>query len=248
MLYLRWNFQTLFIDLPLHAGEYDSYINGIDPSDVSDSKSAAAAASDNCNGNVKSNPYDKVKETAQFSVLRQAVWTRVAKTILTQEEEKGKNANANHDIDKPINLSSQCLIPNSTIIEHIIENILDDDGSDIASATNTGAAGNVTAATECSEQIKEKIYQSLKEDIMRRTIGGGKDGSNDLTALWKMLPNPTATVGLAKKNGVHELKPNPVTGKEKAHSAPASQSGSGAPSPKGSEPTVSTLGDVSHRK
>lgn len=78
---------------------------------------------------------------------------------------------------------------------------------------------------------------------MRRTVGGGKDGSNDLTALWKMLPNPTG--GLAKKNGVHDssggssLKPNP-SGKEKAHSAPASQSGSGAPSPKGQqEPTVS---------
>ena len=36
--------------------------------------------------NGKANPYDNVKESAQFSVLRQAVWTRVARTIMTQEE------------------------------------------------------------------------------------------------------------------------------------------------------------------
>lgn len=73
---------------------------------------------------------------------------------------------------------------------------------------------------------------------MRRTVGGGKDGSNDLTALWKMLPNPTG--GLTKKNGIHEPLSVKAGGKEKAHSAPASQSGSGAPSPKSSaEPSVS---------
>lgn len=192
-----------------------------------DRKSAACEAllklaeGNEVNGKVKSsstNPYDKVKETAQFSVLRQAVWTRVAKTILTQEEEKGKNMALNHANDKPINLSSQCLIPNSTIIEHIIENILNDNDSDIPSTNDT----------ECSEQIKEKIYQSLKDDVMRRTSGAGgpgKDGSNDLTALWKMLPNPTGGLVNKKQNGIQNQP-------QKAHSAPASQSGSGAPSPK----------------
>ncbi len=186
------------------------------------SPSAAAAVTA-----VKSNPYDKVKETAQFSVLRQAVWTRVAKTILTQEEEKGKT-NV-HDDSKPINLSSQCLIPNSTIIEHIIENIIND--NDQAQPKPNSAP--TTELNECSEQIKEKIYQSLKEDVMRRTV---KDGSNDLTALWKMLPNPTGGCLTGKKNGV---SPN-SSSKEKAHSAPASQSGSGAPSPKAADqPPVS---------
>ena len=183
------------------------------------------------NGSVKSNPYDKVKESAQFTVLRQAVWTRVAKTILTQEEEKGKMSNK-QDVDKPINLSSQCLIPNSTIIEHIIENIINDDNGDVESAKSSN--NDEVNKPECSEQIKEKIYQSLKEDITRRTAVGGKakDGSNDLTALWKMLPNPiggnpTSTT-TAKKNGIQA-----DTSIKKAHSAPASQSGSGAPSPKG---------------
>lgn len=185
------------------------------------------------NGSSKSNPYDKVKESAQFTVLRQAVWTRVAKTILTQEEEKGKVSN--HD-DKPINLSSQCLIPNSTIIEHIIENIINDNDESMESAKSSDVIGN----TECSEQIKEKIYQSLKEDITRRTVGGAKAGSNDLTALWKMLPNPIG--GVTKKNGVQaDGQAQQKSSIKKAHSAPASQSGSGAPSPKGSssEPAVS---------
>ena len=54
-------------------------------------------------------------------------------------------------------------------IEHIIENILDD-GND-GNTTNTAAAGNtsdmaqVNNSGECSEQIKEKIYQSLKDDV-----------------------------------------------------------------------------------
>ena len=176
-----------------------------------------------------------------------SVWSRVAKTIMTQEEEKGRNANANHD-DKPINLSSQCLIPNSTIIEHIIENILDD-GSDNNSTNNTSersvnSSGN-TSSSECNEKIKEQIYQNLKDDVMRRTVGGAKDGSNDLTALWKMLPNPIGVkqdLASTKKNGKHEsttLPKQPLSGKEKAHSAPASQSGSGAPSPKGSSESVS---------
>ena len=185
------------------------------------------------NGSVKSNPYDKVKESAQFTVLRQAVWTRVAKTILTQEEEKGKLSNK-QDVDKPINLSSQCLIPNSTIIEHIIENIINDDNVVESAKSSSNSSDEVNKQSECSEQIKEKIYQSLKEDITRRSAVGGKakDGSNDLTALWKMLPNPIGgnPTTTAKKNGIQAETGTSI---KKAHSAPASQSGSGAPSPKG---------------
>lgn len=208
---------------------------------------AVATTVCNANAKAKSNPYDRVPETGTFTLLKQGVWSRVAKTIMTQEEEKGRNANANHD-DKPINLSSQCLIPNSTIIEHIIENILDD-GSDNTSTNNTSersvnSSGN-TSSSECNEKIKEQIYQNLKDDVMRRTVGGAKDGSNDLTALWKMLPNPIGVkqdLASTKKNGKHEsttLPKQPLSGKEKAHSAPASQSGSGAPSPKGSSESVS---------
>jgi len=221
----------------------------------SSSPDVNAAAATVCNGNAKSNPYDKVKETAQFSVLRQAVWAQIAKTILTQEEEKGKNANANHD-DKPINLSSQCLIPNSTIIDHIIEKVLDN-GNDVAPASSSNTASEIvvnnsgnssSSSSDCNEtNVKERIYQSLKDDVMRRTTGGGKDGSNDLQALWNMSPNPIGVkpeaVGSTKKNGKNDSAssalPKPMSGKEKAHSAPASQSGSGAPSPKGNSESVS---------
>lgn len=215
--------------------------------------------------NGKANPYDNVKESAQFSVLRNAVWAQVAKTIMTQEEEKGKNANSNNG-DTPINLSSQCLIPNSTIIEHIIENILNDNGDkdEVETATTASAKsesnsssnnvtknGTTSTTGESTEQIKEKIYQSLKDDMMRRTGGGSKDSNNDLSALWKMLPNPMmnmtsskqkngstnnsniSALGLStnfppKTNAANSAKDN-----SKAHSAPASQSGSGAPSPRG---------------
>jgi len=222
----------------------------------SSSPDVNAVAATVCNGNAKSNPYDKVKETAQFSVLRQAVWAQIAKTILTQEEEKGKNANANHD-DKPINLSSQCLIPNSTIIDHIIEKVLDNgneagttnssNASEMVSVNNSGNSSS--SSSDCNEtNVKERIYQSLKDDVMRRTTGGGnKEGSKDLQALWNMSPNPIGVkppeaVGSTKKNGKNDSAsalPKPMSGKEKAHSAPASQSGSGAPSPKGNSESVS---------
>ena len=180
------------------------------------------------------------------------------------------------------------MIPNSTIIEHIIENILndnaeeeeDEDVDDLDAAkllrgptggrvhsesTKNGTAGSIAATSnntntntgECStEQIKEKIYQSLKDDIMRRTTGGAKDSSNDLTALWKMLPNPMAGVTPKPKNGSTTTSSNNTisalglstassasskskdTDHSKAHSAPASQSGSGAPSPRGGCPDV----------
>lgn len=211
------------------------------------------------------NPYDKGHESAQFSVLKQAVWTRVAKTIMTQEEEKGRNPD-NANGDKPINLSSQCLIPNSTIIEHIIENILNDNDEDAAIEMKPAADNIGSGSTESTEQIKEKIYESLKNDIMRRTTGSGRDGSSDITALWKMLPNQALGNNMSKKpnnNGALAQKasisttgnssstisalglsnlpsqnPPKAIKSDKAHSAPASQSGSGAPSPKG-EPSVS---------
>ena len=185
-------------------------------------------------------------------------------------------------------MCSQASINQSTIINHIIENILNDNGEeededdDLDTAANStsgggptgvhsettkngtvGSATNTNTSTgECStEQIKEKIYQSLKDDIMRRTTGGAKDSSNDLTALWKMLPNPMAGVTPKPKNGstsnstisalglsnFPNAAANTATASAsskskdtdpKAHSAPASQSGSGAPSPRGCSDVV----------
>jgi hypothetical protein len=212
-----------------------------------------ASNSSSSSSSVKGNPYDNVKESAQFSVLRDAVWTRVAKTLLTQDKEKGNDAHSNNG-DKPINLSSQCTIRGQTIIEHIIENILNDNGDETEAPKSTDNNNANGGGSESTEQIKEKIYQSLKEDIMRRTTasGGAKDGSNDLTALWKMLPNPTAGIenGASAKAvsisalGLSKMLPSQLPAlkatkePERAKSAPASQSGSGVPSPKSnSEPS-----------
>ena len=85
--------------------------------------------------------------------------------------------------------------------------------------------------------------------MKKRTTGGSKDSKNDLSALWKMLPNPKMSMSDQQKNcatnannisalGLSNLpqKTNAASSASKdskAHSAPASQSGSGAPSPRG---------------
>merc|ERR1712018_740523 len=93
--------------------------------------------------------------------------------------------------DTPINLSSQCLIPNSTIIEHIIENILNDNGDNNTSDVKSDNTANGTTATtgECSDEIKEKILKSLKDDMMRRTSSGIKDTSLDVSSKWTERPD-----------------------------------------------------------
>ena len=88
--------------------------------------------------------------------------------------------------------------------------------------------------------------------MKKRTSGGSKDSNNDLSALWKMLPNPKMSMS-QQKNGVTNANANTnnisalglsnlpqktnaassASKDSKAHSAPASQSGSGAPSPRG---------------
>ncbi|CAB4055091.1 unnamed protein product [Lepeophtheirus salmonis] len=104
-----------------------------------------------------------------FRTLKKAVW--------------GRNG------DSPINLSTQCTIRGQTIIEHIIENILDkspslgdETGQHRSSSLNNNNPFNNLDSS--SEQIKERIYQSLKEDM-------GCDRP-DMSALRKSLPNPLA--------------------------------------------------------
>ena len=146
------------------------------------------------------------------------------------------------------------MIPNSTIIEHIIENILNDNGDNNTSDVKSDNTANGTTATtgECSDEIKEKILKSLKDDMMRRTSSGIKDTSLDVSSKWTERPDPAAE--LKKKNGTNNTisalglsnypsantalpKKHPKAD-DKAHSAPASQSGSGAPSPRGTESAV----------
>uniref|UniRef100_A0A0K2VB22 HMG box domain-containing protein n=1 Tax=Lepeophtheirus salmonis TaxID=72036 RepID=A0A0K2VB22_LEPSM len=121
-----------------------------------------------------------------FRTLKKAVWGRVAKTLLKQEEER---ITGDENGDSPINLSTQCTIRGQTIIEHIIENILDkspslgdETGQHRSSSLNNNNPFNNLDSS--SEQIKERIYQSLKEDM-------GCDRP-DMSALRKSLPNPLA--------------------------------------------------------
>lgn len=100
-----------------------------------------------------------------FSSLRQAVWNRVAETLIMQEEENGQRGHK----EGPLNLSGQCSIKGQTIIEHIIENILDQ--------------GDVGADHDISdEEVKDKIYQSLKPgDVLKPGFAKSKE-------MWKALP------------------------------------------------------------
>ena len=145
-------------------------------------------------------------KTQGFSEIRHAVWGQVARTLLKQEEEKG---NHEHD-DAPLNLSSQCTIQGQTIIEHIIENILDKPRSDGDNGSvndhsylnnNSGGANGENGTSdalndETAEQIKERIYQGLKKDMM----SGGTKGYKDRSALWKLLPHDSLTTNTHKTN------------------------------------------------
>jgi len=167
-----------------------------------------------------------------FRTLRDAVWSRVAKTLLKQEEEKGmlNQAGAGND-DAPLNLSSQCTIRGQTIIEHIIENCMqakpanatpggnfheggDEDASRsvggnaiLVNMNNNGMSGpsngdsgapsQRTAAMEdgsgadspfSAEEIKERIYEGLKQDLLSKRSGEKRD-SKEAAALWNMLPH-----------------------------------------------------------
>ena len=175
-----------------------------------------------------------------FRTLRDAVWSRVAKTLLKQEEEKGmlNHAGAGND-DGPLNLSSQCTIRGQTIIEHIIENCMqakpnnmasggngDKGGGDADASRSASAAGNAilvnmnnNGVSGCgggdgggtapspqdaeaagaasgaggadspfsAEEIKERIYEGLKQDLLSKRSGEKRD-SKEAAALWNMLP------------------------------------------------------------
>ncbi len=147
------------------------------------------------------------KKSDGFYSLRDAVWSRVAKTLLKQEEEKGSSKD--HVEDAPLNLSSQCTIRGQTIIEHIIENILDEplveaprngeegDGKMSLGNLNNNAGRMANGDNGSSDrideltadEIKQRIYQSLKEDILKRPPGI----KDKRSALWELLPHYNIT-------------------------------------------------------
>ncbi|QQP55788.1 Uncharacterized protein FKW44_000234 [Caligus rogercresseyi] len=114
----------------------------------------------------KSEPEEDEKEEEEgFRTLKKAVWGRVAKTLLKQEEERLTGGGEDNNGDSPINLSTQCTIRGQTIIEHIIENILDKSPHSVSANTqppqqlhSTTIIITITVAaagSASSEQIKE---------------------------------------------------------------------------------------------
>jgi hypothetical protein len=183
------------------------------------------------NGNSNGNRY-KI-ERQEKGVVRDAVWTRIAKTLLMQQDASTKEEEKEAaQGDKPINLStsSQIMVDSQTIIEHVIENILDKpsefefsskrtsaenskEGSkspsdrnvnsvlaenggchlnNNASSNGGGMKGNITdISCITEEEVKERIYASLKQDIMRRNADTScKEEINERDKLrWKTLPH-----------------------------------------------------------
>ena len=123
-------------------------------------------------------------ETPPFQTLREAVWSKVAGTLLKQEEDRL----AEPAPDSPMNLTNQCTIRGQQIIEHIIENILDKpmDGADLSDQhltfslnNNQGAAVSAAAEVtttagemEIANTIKASIYESLKNDLLKKGSPG----------------------------------------------------------------------------
>ena len=210
------------------------------------------------NGNSNGNRYKVEKsERHEKAVVRDAVWTRIAKTLLmqqdastTKEEEEAAQG------DKPINLStsSHLQIDGQTIIEHVIENILDrpsefDLGSKRTSPENSkegskspsdrninslpefchlnnnassasgggGTKGNI-ADISCitEEEVKERIYASLKQDIMRRNADTScKEEINERDKLrWKTLPHQNINNSNEQQKHPHNAPNGVLSGKK----------------------------------
>ena len=109
-------------------------------------------------------------DTQPSKTLREAVWTKVATTLLKQEEDKLVEPPK----DSPMNLSQQCTIRGQQIIEHIIENILD--------KPVEGLGPNVSVNNNQEESIKDSIYESLKNDLLKgKATNNGKSVSAPVT-------------------------------------------------------------------
>jgi len=142
-------------------------------------ESRGSRSSDGSGSERRGSPSD----TQPFQTLREAVWSKVAGTLLKQEEEKLVVPPK----DSPMNLSSshlnQCTIRGQQIIEHIIENILDmpmDGPMDPTSEPISFSLNNnqevatsaphspplSQAGVEGADSIKASIYESLKNDLL----------------------------------------------------------------------------------
>lgn len=118
-------------------------------------------------------------DTPPLQTLREAVWSKVAGTLLKQEEDKLVVPPK----DCPMNLTNQCTIRGQQIIEHIIENILnmpmdgpmDPSSEPITFSLNNNqeqavAPENTDPSGEVADSIKASIYESLKNDLLKGKV------------------------------------------------------------------------------
>ena len=125
--------------------------------ELSRTESRASRSSEGSGSDRRGSP----SEAQPLQTLREAVWTKVATTLLKQEEEKLVEPPK----DSPMNLSQQCTIRGQQIIEHIIENILDKPMEGHGGAPCEPI--NVSVNNNQEEGIKASIYESLKNDLLK---------------------------------------------------------------------------------
>lgn len=171
---------------PSHTPPSPQTVSGVSPEaaracealmELARTESRGSRSSDGSNPDRRGSP----SETQPFQTLREAVWSKVAGTLLKQEEEKLVVPPK----DSPMNLSSshlnQCTIRGQQIIEHIIENILDmpmdgpmDPSEPISFSLNnnqevvTSAPHSppISQGVDVADSIKASIYESLKNDLL----------------------------------------------------------------------------------
>jgi len=178
--------QTASPSSPGHTPPSPQTVSGVSPEaaracealmELARTESRGSRSSDGSNPDRRGSP----SETQPFQTLREAVWSKVAGTLLKQEEEKLVVPPK----DSPMNLSSshlnQCTIRGQQIIEHIIENILDmpmdgpmDPSEPISFSLNnnqevvTSAPHSppISQGADVADSIKASIYESLKNDLL----------------------------------------------------------------------------------
>lgn len=143
-------------------------------------------------------------DTPPLQTLREAVWSKVAGTLLQQEEEKLVVPPK----DCPMNLTNQCTIRGQQIIEHIIENILnmpmegpmDPSSEQITFSLNNNQEPHLTqsntppATVEVADSIKASIYESLKNDLLKKSKVSGVSPVSRTTNSVSSPPNTPPAV------------------------------------------------------
>jgi len=127
-------------------------------------------------------------DTPPMQTLREAVWSKVAGTLLKQEEDKLVVPPK----DCPMNLTNQCTIRGQQIIEHIIENILSipmngpldptsepitfsvnnnqNERESLSSPARNNPSAPNTPNGDVGDSIKASIYESLKNDLLKGKV------------------------------------------------------------------------------